>query len=454
VIHPGDSDLVRGLLETAVQLIEPAKPIGNFKTYRFKEGAKQFWITVTARLLIAGTDREAVAAVVERLGNPKAASLATNPTFQAHDADRRNRLVFAYVDGHELARRLRPMMKGGDAAMVSTLLDLDHLESLTFAAGVTDDSLQLVARVNFMPGHHNLPYNLIRTAPVTRRSLASVPSGAAAVVLLGLNPATPTPATNSTAKPNGPVEVTGMDLGREIFANVEEVAIFVLPTAAEHAGPHAHMPEMAAVFAVKDAAKSEAIWNQILGIAALAGVRDTNPHGVTIDGKRGEQYQFHGMPPIVVIRAADRALIVGTAGAATAALHASGGKESILSDDAYSKLLAQLTPTSSKAVLVDAGRAVQIAGALHGGGHSSEMAMAAVACKDLRLLIVTDEAPNCFTVNIEATGLPNVPSVIKMVASQMDSGKTAETPKHGAKRAKPAQKRPERSEKRPTKVSH
>ena len=200
VIHPGDSDLVRGLLETAVQLIEPAKPIGNFKTYRFKEGAKQFWITVTARLLIAGTDREAVAAVVERLGNPKAASLATRPTFQAHDADRHNRLVFAYVDGHELARRLKPMMKGGDAAMVSTLLDLDHLDSLTFAAGVTDDSVQLIARVNLTPGHHNLPYNLIRTAPFTRRSLASVPSGAAAVVLLGLNPATPAAATNSTAK--------------------------------------------------------------------------------------------------------------------------------------------------------------------------------------------------------------------------------------------------------------
>jgi hypothetical protein len=337
---------------------------------------------------------------------------------------------------------------------VSTLLDLDHLESLTFAAGVTDDSVQLVARVNLTPGHHNLPYNLIRTAPFTRRSLASVPRGAAAVVLLGLNPATPAPATNAGAKPSAPVEVTGMDLGREIFANVEEVTIFALPTMAEHGGPHAHMPEMAAVFAVKDAAKSEAIWNQILAIASLVGIHDSKPRDVTIDGKRGEQYQFQGLPPIVVIRAADRALIVGTSGAATAALHASGGKESILSDDAYRKLLAQLTPTSSKAVLVDAGRAVQLAGALHAGGKSSEMAMAAVACKDLRLSLVTDEAPNCFTVNIEATGLPNVPSVIKMVASRMESGKTAELPKHGAKRAKPPQKRPERADKRPTKVSH
>ena len=34
VIHPGDSDLLRGILETAVQLIEPVEPIAGFKTYR------------------------------------------------------------------------------------------------------------------------------------------------------------------------------------------------------------------------------------------------------------------------------------------------------------------------------------------------------------------------------------------------------------------------------------
>ena len=83
VIHPGDSDLVRGLLETGVQLIEPAEPIANFKTYRFKNGPRQIWITVTARLLIAGTERDAVAATVERLGNREAASLATRPAFKA-----------------------------------------------------------------------------------------------------------------------------------------------------------------------------------------------------------------------------------------------------------------------------------------------------------------------------------------------------------------------------------
>jgi hypothetical protein len=419
VIHPGDSDLVRGLLETGVQLIESAKPIGDFKTYRFKDDHHEFWITVTARLLIAGTKRDAVAATVERLGNPKAASLATRPAFKALEAERRTGLLFAYVDGHEMARRLRPLMKGQEAAIIGTVLDLDHLESLTLTAGVTDDSVKVSARMNLLPGHHNLAYNLIRTPPFTKRSLGSVPRGAAAVVLLGLNPATPGPAASSAPNKDATVTITGMDLGREIFGNIEEVAFFVLPPGADRATGHSPVPEMAAVFAVNDAAKSEALWNQILALAALFGVRDSHSREVKIDGKPGKLYQFPRIPPIVVLRGADRTLIVGTEGAASAALRANGGQESILTDEAYRNLLSRLTPNSSKAVLVDASRALQIARDFSGDRDSNEMHMAGLVLKDLRLSIVTDEAPNCLTVSIEATGLPNVPSVIQTLGSQM-----------------------------------
>jgi hypothetical protein len=47
------------------------------------------------------------------------------------------------------------------------------------------------------------------------------------------------------------------------------------------------------------------------------------------------------------------------------------------------------------------------------------MHMAGLVLKDLRLSIVTDEAPNCLTLSIEATGLPNVPSMIETFSSQM-----------------------------------
>jgi hypothetical protein len=417
VIHPGDSDLIRGLLETGVQLIEPAEPIANFKTYRFHDHQNQFWLTVTKRLLIAGTKRDAVAATVERLGNPQAASLAAQPAFKTHEAERKG-LLFAYVDGHETARRLKTMMKGREAAMVATLLDLEHLDSLSLSAGVTDDSVQIIARMNLKPGHHNVAYNLIRTAPFTGRALNSVPNGTAGVVLVGLNPATP---AAGKAANQGPVEVTGMDIGREIFSNIEEVAFFVLPTATQSAGSHHPLPAMAAVFAVNDAAKSEELWNQILSIVAMAGFHDTHPRDITIEGTKARLYHFQGAPPIVVVRTPERELIVGTEDAASAALRASRSHDSIRNDASYSKVLAKLTPTSSKAILVDAGRAMQIAKSLSGGGNTSEMDMAVVAVKDLHVSLVTHEARDSLTVRIEASGLPNVPSIIKMIANQPHS---------------------------------
>jgi hypothetical protein len=238
-------------------------------------------------------------------------------------------------------------------------------------------------------------------------------------VLIGLNPATPAPSTKPGTA--GPVEITGMDIGREIFANIEEVAFFVQPTISKAAGSPTPLPAMAAVFAVKDPAKSEELWNQILSIVAMAGFHDTHPHNVTIEGTSARLYHFQGAPPIVVVRSPDRELIVGTEDAAGAALRANRSHDSIKIDEAYRKVLAKLTPTSSKAVLVDAGRAMQIARALSHGEHSSDMDLAVVAVKDLRVSLVTDEARDSLTVRLEASGLPNVPSIIKMLASQPHS---------------------------------
>jgi hypothetical protein len=215
--------------------------------------------------------------------------------------------------------------------------------------------------------------------------------------------------------------VTGMDIGREILSNIEEIAFFVLPTTTSSADAHHPLPAMAAVFAVNDPAKSEELWNQILSIVAMAGFHDTHPRDITIEGTKARLYHFQGAPPIVVVRTPERELIVGTEDAAGAALRASRSHDSIRNDASYSKVLAKLTPTSSKAVLVDAGRAMQIAKSLSGGRNTSEMDMAVVAVKDLRVSLVTDEARDSLAIRIEASGLPNVPSIIKMIATQPHS---------------------------------
>ncbi len=207
-----------------------------------------------------------------------------------------------------------------------------------------------------------------------------------------------------------------MDIGREVFGNIDELAVFVLPGAGSRVNGQP-IPEVGVVFAVKDADKSEALWNQLLALAALVGAPAADAvRDVTIEGHSAKQYRFPGAPPIVVFRA-DRALVVGTEAAVSAAVKAGAANDGITHDPAMASLLARLSPASSKAVLVDAGRGIQIARTMVGGGNAGELLALGVALKDLKVLVATDEAPNELVVRAEITGLPSVPALLKMLGS-------------------------------------
>jgi hypothetical protein len=398
VVHLGDCDLARGLVGTGIQILPQAELIAGFQVYQV-EG--RVWIATTKRLLIASGSRDQVAQTVERLKGASVESLATLPEFKRLEADRSGALLTAFVNGRRALEVVGPQLHGQEAAMVRTALDLDHLATMSATIGVTEPGLQATVKAAFAEGHHNLAYSIVRTAPLTRKSLDHVPAGTAAIALLGLNPAGP---ANPAGAPGG---VTAMDIGREVFANVEELGLFVLPGSGE--GPRA-MPEVGVVAAVKDPAKSEALWDQLLSLAALFGPQVAGPpQKIEISGHAARQYQFNGAPPIVVVRLGDGAIAVGTRGAVTAALDVEKSG-SIAKDPQFQPLLAGLRPESSKAVLVHAGRMMTVGQA---AGGPSELRQIATLIGDLRLMVATHELPNEFAVQASASGLPNVPSIVR-----------------------------------------
>ena len=85
-----------------------------------------------------------------------------------------------------------------------------------------------------------------------------------------------------------------------------------------------------------------------------------------------------------------------------------------------SKLLlgVDIGSTTSKAVLLDPARIVQAAAGA-GNGYAEELRMAASLLRGLKVSAVTEEGPTQFSVRIEATGLPNVPRLIKAMGPVM-----------------------------------
>jgi hypothetical protein len=406
VIHPGDADLLRGLIETAVQCLEPAEPIEGFRTYRLQREA---WLTVTARMIFVARSRDQLVGAIARLKNPEAESLATSERFQAHQADREGALAFAYVNMVPVRDMLGNQLRGDDAAIAKGVFDLEHLESFVAVLGTTDESIHVQAKLELAEGHQNLAYALVRTAPLSRRSLEHVPPGVAGLVLLGLNPAGD--ATGPAAEEAAPQYITAMDLGREIFGNIEEVAVFALPPSSSTAPGRPPFPEVGAVLAVKNAAKSQALWNQLLALPALFGEAPA-PQDATIEETPAKVFAFPDVPPVALARA-NHAILVGTHSAVAAALRAGRSGNAVTSDPAFAPLLEKLTPQASKALLVHIGRAIPIAAAAVGPRDAKEMMTMADLLTDLRASVVTDEAPTRFMVRAEVAGLPNVPDLIR-----------------------------------------
>ncbi len=432
VVHPGDADLLRGVIETAVQVGEPADPIGGFRAYRLQG---QAWAVVTARLLLVARTREMLAAAVERLRDERAASLARSETLGGFQKQREGALAFVLVDGPRLAGQINRHLRGRDGQIARAVLDLAHLKAVSAAVRTTDSGLAVHAQLDLIEGHRNLVYGLIRTAPCARRTLEHVPDGAAAVVMLGLNPA----GEGGEAAAGAGVAAAGqflsaMDVGRELFGNLEEVSLFVLPAAGAAGGAEGAIPQVGLVLAAKDAGRSQALWTQLLSLPAMFAPGGATSSDVEIEGAAGTQYQFKEGPPIVVVRSGQRGVIVGTPGAAAAALRAGRGDGSVLGDAGFKPLLERLTPTSSKAVLVHAGRLAETVAAVAHGHEAQHLRLIAPLLRELRICVVTDEAPTRFAVRGEVSGLPNVPEIVRTLAQM----KRAQAPAHPATATRPA----------------
>lgn len=404
IIHPGDSNIVRGLVESAVQVLQPVEPIGGFATYTFQE---QVWIVQTARLVVVGSSRDEVAATVARISGDATPRLSESESFAHVGADREDAMLFAWVSGPRAVEQLRGVLRGEEAMIANAVLDLDHLQSASFAIGPTEHGLAVQVKVELDEGHHNLAYGLVRTAPLSRRALRHVPTGIAGLALVGLNPPSE---TRPVADAGAEQYVAALDLGREFFSNIEEVGLFVLPRAEGGTGGMP-IPDIGLVVAVKDAAKSQALWNQLLMLPTFAFPELPPSSDVEIGGLAGREFRYPEAPPIQLVRLGDDGLIVGTRGAVAAAATAENSGSSVTEDAGFEPLLAQLTPSSSKAILVDVGRAIETAAAVH-PREADDLRMVASLVGNLRISLVTDEQPTSLAVRLAATSLPDVQRLI------------------------------------------
>ncbi len=423
VLHPGDVDWARGLIETMAQFVRPADPIREYPTIALRTPELPLTVSFTHRLIVAGTQRALVEGALARLQNADAESLAGSAEFAEQTERRESAVLFAYVNAQEGVRRLQRMVGrhpevGQQLAIAQGLFDLAHLKALSLAVGATPDDLRAEFVMTMHEGQTNLVYNLLRTPPMQGRALAMTPQGAAALVAIGINPAATTDQDRAVQSKAQTVQaVTGLDLGRELFGNIREAVAFVLAPQANAPGQRQDLPDAALVLAVGDPDKSEALWTYLLSLPGrLQGRTDLAPQTTTVDGVDVQTYPID--PPVSVHFArVGGNIVIGTSSRALSATIAAVRENSnVHGDAALQPALDRITPDTSVAVIGHVGRLVALGGSYASEQEAAITQLVGQAAPSALVTLLAEESPTRLRLAGTVAGLPQIPDVLEVLS--------------------------------------
>ena len=368
ILHPGDLLALRGLIETALPIGgEPLEPIGGYATFRV---AGQAVVTITERLVIAANERSSIEGVLARIADRGAPSLASNPELASILAGRGEHLGFFCVHLAPIMPQLSGMLsmmasQDPKAALMLGLLDVESTRALSGRLALGDEGLGLDLALELDSGHRNVVFNLLRMPHVSESALRLVPRGAAAFAATSLNRLGT--GDRGVVDGEGRAVVTWMDLGREVFGNIADVALFTLPSLATSPGGQP-LPDVALAMSVSDVERSRALWRLALGVAkGAAGGGGTEPRRQRVGAVDLEQYDVLGVPLYLGSTQDGRVILTPSKRALEAACAAADSSESVLSDPAFASIFAAGQPERTALLGVSVARAVQLASQLHPG---------------------------------------------------------------------------------------
>jgi hypothetical protein len=413
VLHAGEIETLRGLLEAGVLAQgHPAGEIEGVPAWTL-EGA---YVAISARLVVAATDRDAIAGVLRRLGGRDEASLATSPALAAHLARRDGDPFFACVN----AVPLRPMLaavlqqqaRGNPgAALAAAALDVQSLQAFVARVRVGEDGLAVETDLYLDEGHRNLAFNLLRGAPLDPVLLERIPRGVAAFVAGSFNPRGPAIAPLERNATGAPV-VTAMDFGRELFANLAGWALYVLPGGGA-------LPNAALVVSSNDPARTQAILGFLLGFGnafatggALEGQEDE------IAGAPTVVYRVPPGIPLYLATHASTLILSPSEDLVEQAIVGNGRGSSVLNDEAFAVPLGRLGKDTTLALCAHAGRLLETAQPYMGGAEREQLARFAPALERTVLALQQRHSSTQLGMSVALHGLPRIGGLVSEMLEQ------------------------------------
>jgi tetratricopeptide (TPR) repeat protein len=433
VLYPGKSDVLRGVILAALGVAgKPGEAIEDMNTIVIPQvGTAAYDDKVIIIAQPASQLQWCVRQYKGLISEPTLAS--SNKTFsKISKKQRQNNALTFWANVDEAYAKVLQVLSSRrgqiprEVLAANALLDFNHIDYIIASDSIEQDGFSDVTEIVFKEGHNCLAYDLIRTPNIGKSALQSVPADAVALVSFALSPQNETQADTIRAKVKN---VTGLDIGREIFANVEQVTIFAVPP--KQASPF--FPACIGIAVTShNPQQTREILDRILGTANT--IASTNPTEAPVG--RYQVGMVKGTPLYCYVEQAGNATILSmnpdvTKTAAAAVKDGNNVCKAGPLADAVNKL----PPTASKLILVNIGGVVRLAApvvtASFEEGQRNELQNSfdqlALAADKITVELRTDEQLNGLTINSKLTGLPPLNQIfgpVNQIAGTLQKTKT------------------------------
>jgi tetratricopeptide (TPR) repeat protein len=454
VLFPGKSDALRGIILAALGITgRPVEPIEGMQTLALGNMAHAAYDDTI--VLISISRKDSVGQLAWAIKQYK--GITTNPTLASSNKsftkiskkDRQQNMVtlWANVDQlyAELTKQFPDRMLPNEMRIAQGFVDFADIDDVISFWSLEEQNMAFQMDVAFKDGHHCLAYDLIRTPHINKAGFEAVPPDAIALVSFALAEAESAQAKTASQKIQN---ITGLDIGREIFANIEQVTVFAVP-AAKTTEDNAAIPPIAKSIGMALTSHNPQQTRQILTTLLRAFNPTASGSQTPPADTSSAKYQF-GLANNTQLycytdQTSKTTMLSLNPDLLESSLTALKNRKSICYvDGPLKEAVDKLSPNTSKLVLYNEGGALRLASTVmklpNDAATENALAQLAQACDKTTAQLRTNEDPNSFSLRVSISGLPPLNQVIGPITqlSKAIGGAKAQARIERARAAAPA----------------
>jgi hypothetical protein len=423
VLFPGKSDALRGLVMGALVLLgKPVEAIEGMQCVEFPDGGGAAYddnVVILASPL-AYKDGQLTWSVKQYKGVAHDPTLASsNKSFAKVDKkDRQENALTIWANVDQVYTALTKLFPEGQIPQeileANGLADFKNVEDLIASFSIQESGIALEANVEFKEGYNSLAYDMFRNPKLSKAAFDVVPSGAIALLSVASGGAE---SARAKVLHEHIRNMTGLEIGGDIFANIDQVTLFVLPSAVSSGGTVPGLPPIASSFGIVLTSENPRQTRQILTGLLTATNLIASQSGDDSDASVG-RYQIELVNQLKLhcyTNQENKTTVLSlNPGVIEASASALGTRKSVTSGGQLKDAFNRLSPGASKLAMINVGGAIRAGGALFLMGLPDDAQsnvsglfnQLADSCDKTTIQLRTYEEQNSLNVRAEINELP------------------------------------------------